>query len=263
MVNGKTEIYKVPNEFGEELDVLIEGQEGAPEMIVFVHGYGTDKDEGFSSFIDLSNAFQGEYLNIRYDQAGYGKSGGEDQAFNLQKAAGDLRSIFRWAREKYPDKKVNIFAHSLGVFTTLLLSPSGVERFGLTSIPNSDTEYVIKNLQERIKTAGGKLNENGITAYPRTKGATQLIGPEFWKTLRNLDPLKLLRELAKSSKIAIFRPMQDDVIGSNHFDEYRDIEGVQYTELNGDHNFTKLEDRAAVIEALREFLRDKSGSFDS
>ena len=255
-MNSKvTRVYKVPNEFGEELDVLVEGQESAPEMIVFVHGYGTDKDEGFSSFIDLSNAFKDEYLNIRYDQAGYGKSGGEDQAFHLQKAAGDLRSILRWAQEKYPGKKVNIFAHSLGVFTTLLLSPSDVERFGLTSIPNSDTKYVIENLQKRIREVGGKLNERGITAYPRTKGATQLIGPEFWKTLRNLDPVRLLKELARLSKVAIFRPMHDDVLGKERFDAYKNIEGVQYAELSGDHNFTKLEDRAAVIEALRKFLK--------
>src|SRR3989344_8212908 len=147
-MNSKvTRVYKVPNEFGEELDVLVEGQESAPEMIVFVHGYGTDKDEGFSSFIDLSNAFKDEYLNIRYDQAGYGKSEGGDQAFHLQKASGDLRSILRWAKETYKGKKMNIFAHSLGAFSTLLLCPRDVERIALTSIPNADTKYIINNLQ--------------------------------------------------------------------------------------------------------------------
>ncbi|MBI2010776.1 MAG: alpha/beta hydrolase [Candidatus Colwellbacteria bacterium] len=252
---SKTIIHKIPNEFGEKLDVLVEGNEGAPEMLVFVHGYGTDKDEGFSSFIDLSNAFKDEYLNIRYDQAGYGKSEGEDKAFNLQRAAGDLRSILRWAKEQYPDKRVNILAHSLGIFAPLLLSPEDVERFGFTSIPNADTEYSIDFLQKRIKAAGGRVDESGISAYPRSKGAVQFIGAEFWKTLRSLDPVKLISNLAKTSKIAIFRPMQDDVLGLDHFDEYKNIEGVQYTELDGDHNFTKLEDRKAAIDALREFLK--------
>ncbi len=255
-MGNTTKIVKVPNEFGEKLDVLIEGKENAPEAIIFVHGYGTDKDEGFSSFIDLSNAFKDEYLNIRYDQSGYGKSEGGDQAFHLQKAAGDLRSILRWTKETYKEKKVNIFAHSLGTFSTLLLSPRGVEKIALTSIPNANTEYGIKNLQERIRANGGRVNEEGITIYPRTKGAVQLIGADFWKTFRNLDPVKLLRELSEFSKIAIFKPKHDDALGSEYFDEYKDVEGVQYVEVNGDHNFTNLKDREKVIEKLREFLKD-------
>ena len=249
------EKVKVLNEFGEQLDVLIEGNENANEVIVFVHGYGTDKDEGFATFVDLSNAFRDTFLNIRYDQAGYGQSEGKDVEFHLQKASGDLRSILRWVSNRYQGKKINIIAHSLGVFITLLLSPHGVERCCFSSIPNTDTKYVSNNLKARIKEKlGGEINEDGVTTYKRSRGGVQLIGKDFWRTLENMDPVKLLEELVKDSKVFIFKPLEDDVLGEEHFDEYKSIAGVQYIELHGDHNFTDLADREVLIKEMRKAL---------
>jgi len=37
---------KIKNVFGENLDILIEGNSNSKDIIIFVHGYGTDKDEG-------------------------------------------------------------------------------------------------------------------------------------------------------------------------------------------------------------------------
>ena len=69
-----------------------------------------------------------------------------------------------------------------------------------------------------------------------------------------MDPVKLLEELVKDSKVFIFKPLEDDVLGEEHFDEYKSIAGVQYIELHGDHNFTDLADREVLIKEMRKAL---------
>lgn len=86
---------RIKNIFGEELDMLIEGSEVSEAAVVFVHGYGTDKKEGFSTFSDLSNYLQDKFLCIRFDLSGYGESEGKDYEFQFQKAAGDVDSVIR------------------------------------------------------------------------------------------------------------------------------------------------------------------------
>jgi hypothetical protein len=138
----------------------------------------------------------------------------------------------------------------------LLLAPAGVNKIVLVSIPNSNTKYVIKNLQDRIKAHDGKINEKSESAYPRSRGSVQLIGADFWRTLRNLDPVKLLQEVVLQSKVIIFKPLHDDVLGPDYFDEYKKANNINYVELVGDHNFTDLSDRKNLIKKARLFLKN-------
>ena len=246
----------VTNMYGEKLDTLLEGKREAAECIVFVHGFGTDKDEGFASFIDLSNAFKGNYFILRYDISGYGQSEGAAHEFNFHKATGDLESILRWVSRNHPDKKINIIAHSLGTFITALHSPSGINKIIFTAIPNANTSHIIDGLQKRISSKeGGEVNENGLTTYPRTRGGAQLIGKDFWRTLRAFEPAPALEELANKCSLILFHPKQDDVLDDLYFEAYQEIKELEYVELDGDHNFTRLEDRAALIEAISNFLQ--------
>ena len=100
-----------------------------------------------------------------------------------------------------------------------------------------------------------KVNEDGITEYPRSRGAVQLIGKDFWRTLRNLKPVDLLQKLSKSTRVVIFKPLQDDVLGFEFFNEYKKIKRLKYVEVNGNHNFTDLIDRKNVIEKIKTFLK--------
>jgi pimeloyl-ACP methyl ester carboxylesterase len=245
---------KIKNLFGDDLDMLIEGSNKSKEVIVFVHGYGTDKNEGFSSFLDLSNYLKSNYLTIRFDLSGYGLSGGKEEEFQFQKAAGDVDSIIRFARKKYPNKKVNIIAHSLGTFIVTLLSPYEIHKTVFTSIPNSDPKFVLSQLQKRIINNGGKINEKGITYYPRTSGVIQKIGKDFWKTYRNFNMLEYLEDFARKTDLVIFKPKQDEVLEYKHFDEYKRISNLKYIEVDGDHNFKKQQDRNLLFRKIKFFL---------
>jgi len=245
---------KIKNIFGENLDVLIEGNNKSDRILIFVHGFGSDKNEGFASFLDLSGYFKDDFLTIRFDLSGYGKSEGEECEFQFHKAAGDVDSVIRYARKKYKGKELNVIAHSLGAFVVCILSPFMIKKTVFTSIPNSNSRFIIKELQKRIIAKGGKINENGITAYTRTSGAVQLIGKDFWKTLRSFEPVESIKELSEKTDLAIFKPKQDDVLRDKYFSEYKAIDNIKYIEIDGDHNFTKKENRLNLFEQIKKFL---------
>lgn len=245
---------RIHNIFGEDLDVAIEGNPDSNRVLIFVHGFGTDKNEGFSSFLDAADFFKNDFITIRFDQSGYGQSEGEDYEFQFQKAAGDLDSIIRYARREYPDKELYIAGHSLGTFVVALLSPFNIKKIALTSVPNSKMEFIIETLQKRILSKGGEVDEQRLTRYPRTSGAVQLIGRDFWRTLRNFDPISAFEELGSKTDLIILKPLQDEVLEYKYFDDYKNLKNAKYVELNGDHNFKKPEDRKALNELIKEFF---------
>jgi len=246
----------IKNIFGEKLDLLLEGDDESPHLIVFVHGWGTDKDEGFASFLEFADYLKNDFFIIRFDLSGYGASEGEDFEFQFQKAAGDADSVIRYAREHYPEKDISIIAHSLGTFVVSLLSPSNVHKTVFTSIPNSNPKFISEQLVGRIIAKGGKVDKEGISIYPRTAGGVQKIGKNFWRTLESFKPAKFIEELGAKTDLIIFKPMQDEVLENKYFEEYKELKNARYIEVDGDHNFKKREDRANLFNQVKAFLLD-------
>lgn len=245
---------KIKNIFGENLDVLIEGNPKSKEVLIFVHGFGSDKDEGFASYLDLAKYFRDDFLTIRFDLSGYGESEGAENEFQFQKAAGDVDLVIRYARKTYKNKEINIVAHSLGAFVVSILSPYMIKKTVFTSIPNSNTEFIISELKKRIKAKGARINEDNLTFYPRSKGSVQAIGRDFWRTLRSFNPCEYIENLGNKTELIIFKPKQDDVLRNKYFGEYKKIKNIKYIEIDGNHNFTKNKDRRNLFKKIREFL---------
>lgn len=247
----------VRNNYGEKLDVLVEGNQVSLTCIIFVHGYGTDKDEGFLSHADLGRELGHEFTIVRFDQSGYGKSEGLSEEYDLHKATSDLRAVIDAVREKMPEKKLCIQAHSLGTFVTAMLSPDGIDRITCTGLPNADTSLIIRVLQERIMQNGGTVNEYGTTVYKRTSGSVQLIGKDFWRTLRGFEPVKQFEKLASKSYVRLYRSVDDDVLSHEGYAPYTESSHLyEYREVAGDHNFTSPEDRSHLIDELRQYFWD-------
>ena len=252
---------KIRNIFGESLDMLIEGNINSDKVLIFVHGFGTDKDEGFATFSDLAKYLKDEFIAVRFDLSGYGKSEGKDYEFQFQKAAGDVDSVIRYARKKMAKKRIFIIAHSFGAFIVSLLSPYMIEKIAFTSIPNSNMNFVISELKKRIIGKGGKIDENNITIYPRTSGAVQKIGKDFWRTLKFFDPIEFIAELGNKTQLKIFKPLNDDVLRNKYFKEYKKIKNIEYAEVKGDHNFKNRKDREYLFRNIKIFfLNDKKNN---
>ncbi len=247
---------KLKNIFGEELDILLEGNKDARQVIVFVHGFGTDKDEGFSSFLDASKFFSKDYFIIRYDMSGYGGSGGKEKDFQFQKAAGDLDFILRFVRRNYPKKEINIFAHSLGTLIVAILSPENIRKTVFTGAINTNLDIITEKLKKRILEKGGIVDENDISVYPRTSGKVQLIGKDFWRTIKHIDFPLFLKEFSRKTDLLVIKSKQDEIVGSDlSFDKYKKIPTLKYIEMDGDHNFRDKKDRENLNLEIKKFLQ--------
>lgn len=247
---------KITNPGGETLDALIEGKQEAPETLVFVHGFGTDKNEGYNIFADWSKELKDNFTVVRFDFSGYGASDGKQVEVDYQKHSRDLASVLNWARANL-NERVSLIAHSMGCFITSLLSPDNIRKSVFSGIPNADTNYIADRIQEVIRRRGGVVDENGVSEYPRSSGENQKMGASFWKVLRTFDPIDKITEYANKTDLLILHPREDDVIGDQHLEPYQEIEQATYLETPGDHNYSQADDRAAALNTIRNFLADK------
>ena len=58
---------------------------------------------------------------------------------------------------------------------------------------------------------------------------------------------------ALKTNLLILKPMQDNTVGIIGFDEYKKV-NAEYVELDGDHHFSKPEDRKVILEKIKEFF---------
>lgn len=245
---------QIKNQQGEKLDTLVEGNEKANVTIIFVHGFATDKHETACYFDDLAGALKNNFRIVRFDLSGCGKSEGKTEDVNYAKHAQDLETIIGFTRKNYPGK-IYILAQSMGCFVTALLAPDGIEKTIFTGIPNSDTKYIVERLKKRFGSRpGAKIDLQGVSLFPRSTGALQKIGASFWQVLLNLNPIEKVKSYAKKTKLVIFHPLQDEVVGPDYQKEYDNIAGVATYWINGDHSFKKKEDRHELIKLIAEFF---------
>lgn len=241
---------QIKNPSGERIDFVVEGNPHATVTVVFVHGFGTNKDEGFNLFVDLAKPLSENYRIVRFDFSGYGKSEGKQEDVNLLKHAGDLKAVLDYTRATYGGE-IYILAFSMGCSVVSTLSPDDVKKTFYVSPPSTDTETSIQNLKNRILSRpGGTVDEDGVSVYPRTGGQVQKLGPSYWRVLRGFDPIAAITKYSKKTELKIIRPIEDDVVVGNVTAPYRSVPNLEYVELHGNHGFTTPADRQALIQEL-------------
>ncbi|MCX6762186.1 MAG: alpha/beta hydrolase [Candidatus Moranbacteria bacterium] len=247
MISSQT----VKNKFGEKIDLVVEGNTAADTTVVLVHGFGTGKDEDL--LLDISDALKKDFRIVRFDFSGCGQSEGRQEDIDIEKMAFDLEAILSWVERQWAGN-IGIIAQSMGTFAVSFLSPSNIEKTIFTGIPNGKTAHMINRSQNRMRSAGGKVDPEGVSIYPRTSGRIQKVGPNHWRVLREFDPIDSVRSFSQKTKLIIFKPLEDEVIGSDYCDDYRNIETASYVELHGSHNFSKAADRKKLIDKIKMFI---------
>lgn len=252
---------KIKNFYSEELDVEILGNKYSNKILIMVHGFGTNKHEGFNLFDDIAKEFLDSYLIIRYDCSGFGKSQGTTLDFSIQKGAEDFNVILNYTRKHYFNFEISILAHSMGLYFSTMFLPLDIKQFIFTGIPNINSQELKNALINRIKNSGGKFNENGISTYKRSSGATQEFGSNFFKSFDNFSCINNISYLINKNKevniknnIVMFRPIQDEIVKQNNFELFIKLLNEQFIELNGDHNFTNIDDRKELIKQIKFYL---------
>ena len=56
---------QIKNPSGERIDFVFEGNPHAAVTVVFVQGFGTNKDEGFNLFVDLARPLSENYRIVK------------------------------------------------------------------------------------------------------------------------------------------------------------------------------------------------------
>jgi pimeloyl-ACP methyl ester carboxylesterase len=243
---------KLKNQYGENLDLIVEGNQSSDTTVIFIHGLGMDKNEE-GLFVDISKHLE-RYRIIRFDLSGYGNSEGKQEDANFNKHAKDLETIISYANSEFKGK-IYLVAHSMGTFVVMILSPNGITKTCFLCIPSSDTSRSIEATKRRILSRpSGVVNENGISTYPRTNGQIQKLGPTFWKALRDFNPIEAIKPYSLKTDLMAFGALQDEVIDKETTTAYKQMQGLKYVELNGDHNFTNPEDRINLVFEISKFL---------
>ncbi len=248
-----TQTFRIKNKFGEELDTLIEGNENASTTIIFVHGDLVNKNEKGNLLPDISKALNDKYRIVRFDYSGFGASDGKPEDCCYSKMAQDLDSVISFVKEKF-NSKVSILAHSKGSFVTYLLSPINILKTIVTGPPNLPVTNGARRLKERLIEGDGIFDENGISSYTNDRGYVYKYGANWWRDIRNYDVGNITKYI-KKSELILFKPMQDDIVGNDGFDDYKKL-NLKFVELNGDHCFTKPEDKKVLIEKIKEFFEN-------
>lgn len=245
---------KVRNPSNEQLDVLIEGNDASTITVIMAHGLGVDKHETSGMFDDIAKALGDSYRVVRFDFSGFGKSEGKTEDFDYHKHARDLDSIIHYVKKTYGGT-LYLIAQSMGTFVTSLLNPQGIQKTIFTGIPNSDTKYITDRLIARFTSKpGAHIDLMGISLIPRSSGAIQKFGPQFWKTLAEFSPVPAVTAFAKNTDLLILHPLQDDVVGPEFQKEYDTIQDVKIEWINGDHSFKNSQDRHYLIERIKTFF---------
>lgn len=244
--------FKLPNPSGELLDCLIEGNDQAVKIIIFAHGFGTDKHE-HGLFDDLAQFLHSKYLTLRFDFSGYGLSQGKQEEVNYVKQTHDLQTVIGWVDTNYPSLTKNILAMSMGCYVTTMLKPPHIHKCLLLSVPHENTQKLKHFFQNRILTKGGTINEKGISYYPRTHGGNQKLGPSFWQVMLQLDPLKEIIAYSQLTNLLLIHPLQDEIVDSAFVQQYQSIPSTQYLELPGNHSWTNPTQRHALIKHIKNF----------
>ncbi len=241
-----TQYPTIKNPSGERLDTWVEGGDESQKTIIMVHGYGTDKHEhGYFDAIASSFTAAG-FRVVRFDFSAYGKSEGREIDGCYTKQAEDLQSVINYVKANYRGDYF-LFSQSMGTWVTALLSPTGIKKTIFVGMPNSDIEIMINRFKGRASSRpGATFNEEGISIYPRSSGAVQQIGPVFWQDVRNLNPLAKVASFAKVTDLLSIHWHEDEILGTDHMEEYESLPLVKSLWLHGSHSVVTEGQRAEL-----------------
>jgi uncharacterized protein len=244
----------LPTPFNYRLSVWVEGDETASHTVVLVHGFGTNKHETAGYFDDLVVVLGRNYRVVRFDFAGLGDSEGTLSTMTYERQAEELQVVLEWVRQQFAGQ-ISIVAQSMGCFITALCNPDGIARTVFTGIPNIHTERIVDRIAQRFaKKPESVVNIQGVSTILRSSGELQTIHADFWQSILRFRPLEKVAAYAAKTKLLIIHPNQDDVVGTDDLDGYSELENVTVRHLDGDHSYTKPEDREKVIQEVGRWI---------
>lgn len=254
---------EIRNKEDEKLDISIEGAnlDSAEEIIVFAHGFGTDKHER-GTFDQISEKIIDSSKNVatvRFSYSGFGESEGDQKVKTLDTMVSDLSSIMNFVKNsKSENSVVKMIAFSLGNHITAEylagVNDIELERVILINLP--ECEFKTRMQCYFKDKSGTKIDDSGVWHLERSSGSTTYVGSEFWDSVSHPErQLANLKKLTKNFKTYLIRATDDEIIDSKASDaEISDLPFEEIVYLRGDHNYSKPKDREEFMKTIVKVL---------
>ena len=98
---------------------LMQVPENAGEIIIMVHGFGSEKNCATAQMLFRRMPPAG-FGVITYDQPGHGPDEAREEPLLIENCLSSLRTVDRFAAEQFPDARICYFSSSFGAYITTL-----------------------------------------------------------------------------------------------------------------------------------------------
>ncbi len=105
---------------GYKISLKVWESKKTDRVIIACHGFAGDKESGAISMV-AEAMLKHNVTTIAFDLPGHGESEVDGDKLTIDNCLSDYRSVIDYAKEKYKEATINLFATSFGGYLTLLL----------------------------------------------------------------------------------------------------------------------------------------------
>lgn len=250
----------IKNSKGETLDTSIDGTgiDLAKTVVVFNHGFGTDKHERglFDSIVGKLTEELGDSSFVRFSYAGYGKSGGSQEEKTINTMAEDLCSVWQYVvKNKAKEAIIKTISFSMGNnVLSKALSKSDIDIETMICVNPAAFTSGEQGKTKWSGRPGAKIDDKGILHIPRADGSVTKIGQSFWDSLNPAIYKENLIKASEKYNSILIRATDDHVVENV---EVAKLPFKKVFEIRGDHNFSKSEDLTMFLTKITEIFKGK------
>ncbi len=110
---------KLKKENGETIPCLLQMPENSRDVIIMVHGFGSQKDCATAQMLFRRMPPAG-FGVITYDQPAHGPDEARDEPLLVRNCLSSLRTVEEFVSRQYPDAAIHYFSSSFGAYITVL-----------------------------------------------------------------------------------------------------------------------------------------------
>lgn len=219
---------------------------GATDIVIFVHGFGVRYDSR-GMFTDIKQSLPRNFGSIMFD---FNKVSGKDVYLSsIKEQVGILREIIENTKTDFPDKKLNVVAHSMGCIITSLAGPNIDGKVVFLAPPDN---FGDDRLESYFRQYEGATEQDNVLVVPRKDGSISHIPLEFFKEMATIEPVKAMLGYAKTKALIIIQTTQDEVIGEAKYGNLSSLADI--SKIASDHNFTG-DNRKVLINKISNILQ--------
>jgi hypothetical protein len=212
-------------------------------FLLFSHGFGNQKDDRglFPSIIE----FFGNPNHLMFD---YNIVDGKNNELTVR----PLNEQVELLKEKITETQANpkndivLICHSQGCLIPAILKPENIRKtIFLAPQHNISVLRMVNTFKDR---PGTEIYFAGNSTLARRDGSKTIVPPEYWESLKDINPIQLFKEFSQKTDLSIVVAREDEVLGET------DFSGVaNWISISANHDFTG-EGRPILLNNLKTLL---------